>query len=232
MTRAAIIVAHGQPSDPAPAEAEIAALATSVAAHLPGWDIRSSTLAAPGALDRAVAGLSAPLIFPFFMADGWFIRAALPDRLAKAGVSDATVLTPFGLLPQVKALAGDAAAAAAQRHGWSCAETVLVIAAHGSGRSPYPAQAAGATAEAIAATHGFAAIRIGFIEEPPYLADEAAHAGLRAICLPLFVARWGHTETDIPEALRKAEFSGVLLDPIGTLPEAPKLIAGAIAGSL
>jgi hypothetical protein len=46
------------------------------------------------------------------------------------------------------------------------------------------------------------------------------------------VARWGHTETDIPEALRKAEFSGVLLDPLGTLPEAPKLIAGAIAGSL
>ena len=232
MTRAAIIVAHGQPSDPAPAEAEIATLAASVAAHLPGWDIRSATLAAPGALDRAVAGLSAPLIFPFFMADGWFIRAALPDRLAKAGVSDATVLTPFGLLPEVTALAGEAAAAAAQRHGWSCAETVLILAAHGSGRSPYPAQAAGATAGAIAAAHRFAAIRIGFIEEPPYLADEAAHAGLRAICLPLFVARWGHTETDIPEALRKAEFSGVLLDPLGTLPEAPKLIAGAIAGSL
>ena len=232
MTRAAIIVAHGQPSDPAPAEAEIATLAASVAAHLPGWDIRSATLAAPGALDRAVAGLSAPLIFPFFMADGWFIRAALPDRLAKAGVSDATVLTPFGLLPEVTALAGEAAAAAAQRHGWSCAETVLILAAHGSGRSPYPAQAAGATAGAIAAAHRFAAIRIGFIEEPPDLADEAAHAGLRAICLPLFVARWGHTETDIPEALRKAEFSGVLLDPLGTLPEAPKLIAGAIAGSL
>ena len=232
MTRSAIIVAHGQPSDPAPAEAEIAALATSVAAHLPGWDIRSATLAAPGALDRAVAGLTAPLIFPFFIADGWFIRTALPDRLAKADVSDATVLTPFGLLPQVRALAGDTAAAAAQRHGWSRAETVLVIAAHGSGRSAYPARAAGATAEAIAVTHGFAAIRIGFIEEAPYLADEAADAGLRAICLPLFVARWGHTETDIPEALRKAEFSGVLLDPIGTLPEAPKLIAGTIAGSL
>ena len=117
MTRSAIIVAHGQPSDPAPAEAEIAALATSVAAHLPGWDIRSATLAAPGALDRAVAGLTAPLIFPFFIADGWFIRTALPDRLAKAGVSDATVLTPFGLLPQVRALAGDVAAEAAQRHG-------------------------------------------------------------------------------------------------------------------
>ena len=41
MTRALLIVAHGQPSDPGPPEAEMHALATRVAGHLPGWLVRS-----------------------------------------------------------------------------------------------------------------------------------------------------------------------------------------------
>lgn len=228
MTRTVILVAHGQPSDPDPAEADIARLAAAVAPGLTGWQVRSATLAAPGALDRAVAGTEAPLIFPFFMADGWFIRSALPDRLARTGVSGARVLTPFGLLPETHALAAKSALDAAAARHWAPRECVLILAAHGSGRSAYPAEAAARTADAIAAAAPFAAIRTGFIEETPALADAAHGAGARAICLPLFVARWGHVTDDIPEALRRAEFSGVLLDPIGTMPDVPMLIAGAI----
>ncbi|TKA94316.1 cobalamin biosynthesis protein CbiX, partial [Cereibacter changlensis] len=45
MPETALIVAHGQPSDPAPAAAEIAALAAKVAVHLAGWQVGSATLA-------------------------------------------------------------------------------------------------------------------------------------------------------------------------------------------
>ena len=228
MTRSALIVAHGQPSDPDPAEADMAALARAVAEHLPGWQIRAATLAAPGALKSALDSLDNPVIFPFFMADGWFIRTLLPKRLSEAGHSGLRVLTPFGLLAETKALVLDAARAALAESGWSEAETTLILAAHGSGRSPYPAEAARAIEQAIAAEAVFAAIRTGFIEEKPALADAARGAGESALCLPLFVARWGHVITDIPDALDAAGFSGRLLDPIGTHPNVPALIAGAI----
>lgn len=231
MPRTALIVAHGQPSDPDPPEAEIAALARQVADRLSGWTIRSATLASPGALESAVRGLPAPLVFPFFMADGWFIRAALPERLARAAAAGARLLAPFGLQDETRHLAARLASDAAGTRGWTCGETTLILAAHGSGRSPFPKQAAEATAEAIARTQTFGAIRTGFIEEAPALAEAAAHSGLRAVCLPLFVARWGHMEKDVPEALQAARFSGVLLPPIGTMPEVPDLIARAIAAA-
>ena len=231
MTRSAIIVAHGQPSDPGPAEAEIAALADKVAAHLPGWTVSSATLAQPGALDRAVAGLDAPLVFPFFMADGWFIRTALPDRLTRAGARSPRVTTPFGLLPETLELIADTAVTAATVRGWTLPETVLILAAHGSGRSPYPREAAELTAKAIGETHAFAAIRCGFIEEAPGIADVAGDVGNHAVCLPLFVARWGHVETDLPAALANADFTGALLDPIGTAPAVPGIIAQHLSAS-
>jgi len=202
-----------------------------VAAHLPDWTVRSATLAAPGALDRAVAGLDAPLVFPFFMADGWFIRTALPDRLARAGANSPRVTTPFGLQPDTLELVAETAVTAAMARGWATEETTLILAAHGSGRSPYPREAAELTARAIGQTHAFAAIRCGFIEEAPEIADMASGAGNRALCLPLFVARWGHVETDLPAALAKARFTGALLDPIGTAPEVPGIIARALSAS-
>uniref|UniRef100_UPI0039B9B2E2 sirohydrochlorin chelatase n=1 Tax=Albidovulum sp. TaxID=1872424 RepID=UPI0039B9B2E2 len=142
MTRALLIVAHGQPSDPGPPEAEMHALATRVAGHLPGWLVRSATLAEPDALRAALQGADEPLVFPLFMADGWFIRSLLPRRLSEAGAPGLRILTPFGLLPDTGTLAVTVLAEALASQGWTAAETVLVLAAHGSGRSPYPADAA------------------------------------------------------------------------------------------
>ena len=79
----ALIVAHGQPSDPAPAEAALAALAARVQAHLPARSVGSATLAAPGALETALNRLApGGAVYPFFMADGIFVRdvAENPDN--------------------------------------------------------------------------------------------------------------------------------------------------------
>lgn len=229
MTRALLIVAHGQPSDPGPPEAEMHALAARVAGHLPGWLVRSATLAEPDALRAALQGADEPLVFPLFMADGWFIRSLLPRRLSEAGAPGLRILTPFGLLPDTGTLAVTVLAEALASQGWTAAETVLVLAAHGSGRSPYPADAARTLQSAIAMHLPFAENRLGFIEEAPELVEVAEGAGPRALCLPLFVARWGHVEDDIPAALHAAGFQGVTLPPLGTDARVPALIAKAVA---
>ena len=230
MQHSALIVAHGQPSDPAPAEADLALIAAAVSRHLSGWQLRSATLACPGALAAALNGLAAPLIFPFFMADGWFTRTALPRQLSEAGSARHMILPPFGLMPETRALAAAAAQKATLGRGWKLADTTLVLAAHGSGRSPYPAEATRATEAHIIAECGFAEVRTGFIEEPPELADIARGTGPKAICLPLFVARWGHVVTDIPAALAAAGFRGPMLAPLGVRPEVPGIIATALRG--
>lgn len=227
MENSALIVAHGQPSDPAPAEADLARVAAAVTAALPDWRIGSATLAEEGALARAMVDLGTPVVFPFFMADGWFIRSLLPKRLAEARAAPRLILPPFGLMTAVHHLAGKAALASAKARGWLPEETTLVLAAHGSGRSPFPAKAARAFQTALQSL-GFAGIRLGFIEEPPFLEQVAADAGPRAICLPLFVARWGHVISDIPAALVAADFRGPCLAPIGTRAEVPGLVAAAL----
>ena len=54
MIKQALIISHGQPSDPDPAEAALALLAAKVAALLPDWRVDSATMAKTGALDAAV----------------------------------------------------------------------------------------------------------------------------------------------------------------------------------
>ena len=227
--REALIVAHGQPGDPAPAETEIAALARRVGAELPGWQVRGATLAAPGALDRALAACARPpLVYPLFMTDGWFVTSQLPARLAgRAG----RVLPPLGQDPALPALAAEALVQTAEEHGWRSAETRVIIAAHGSGRSRNAARATEAFARALAGLTGFAEIRTGYIEEPPFLREAAAGAGAQALCLPFFATRRGHVLEDIPAALDAAGFTGACLAPVGLQPGIPALIARALRGA-
>ena len=231
MTTEALIVAHGQPSDPAPAEADLDRLRGAVAALLPGWTVRAATLAAPGALDRALHGLSAPRVLPFFMADGWFTRTELPRRLAQAGRGELTPLPAFGMMPEAVDLAVHASRTATLGRGWRIEETRLLLAAHGSGRSPAAAMAAERFRLALSSALPFAEVRIGFIEQTPTLDTTAADMGRTALCLPLFVANWDHMRTDVPAALEAAGFAGPCLAPLGARPEVPALLARALLHS-
>lgn len=228
--RSALIVAHGQPSDPEPAEAALAALADGVRAALSGWRIASATLAAPGALTRAVAefGGVAPVVYPFFMADGWFTRTNLPRRLARDGIASARVLPAFGTDPALHALVVTRLQEALAAHGWQARDATVILAAHGARGAAGSALATVALARAVRAGLGLFDLRIGFIEEAPHIADTAWGAGDRALCLPLFVAGGGHVTDDLPRALQEAGFSGPLLPPIGSDARAPGVIAEAL----
>ncbi len=301
----ALIVAHGQPSDPAPAEAELAALADAVAAHLPGWRVGHATLAASGALASALGAVGngrrdddalpgpkgrvrdnrapsaaeeaserappgravvtrtkadltqaghAPagramadpqaarpdtsdpggperagqdrdgpaLVYPMFMAGGWFTQAHLPARLRDAGGTGWRILPPFGTDPAVQdltlKLAREAEAAGAR---------ALLLAAHGSFRSSAPSEIAFAMAARIARETGLTRVATAFIDQEPRLAA-ARGFGADAVCLPFFAAAGGHVRDDLPAALAAASFAGRLLPPVGLDSRVPALIAAAI----
>lgn len=230
MTAAPILlVAHGSPADPLPQEVALAELAARVAALCPGRKLRSATLAQPGALVAAVADCGPDtLIYPFFMAKGWFTGVELTRRLAATAHPDLRRLEPFGTDPGLPALMVEAAECGARAAGFALAETSLLIAAHGSRTSKRSAASTWAMAEEMRIRAGFARVAVGFVEEAPFLAEAARGLG-QAVCLPFFALRAGHVEGDLPEALREANFEGPLLPPIGEHPAAATLIAQAIA---
>lgn len=217
--RSVLILSHGQPSDPAPAAAELAVMATRVAAHLPGWAVGSATLAEPDALERTVAGRGAGLVYPLFMAGGWFTRVQIPARLAQAGAQGWRVLEPFGCDPAVH----DLCVALAREAG----AEALILAAHGSSRSQVPSDIARHVAGRIAGETGLARVDVGFIDQAPQLSTLAGYFD-RAVCLPFFAANGGHVAEDIPKALAAAGFVGRILPPVGSDARVPALIAAAI----
>jgi sirohydrochlorin ferrochelatase len=222
----ALIVAHGQPSAPLPAEAALARLALRVGALAPGLRVTSATMAEPGALERALAQAARPpVIFPMFMSDGWFTARALPARLKGAA---AAVLPPLGRADGLPALADALIARETAARGWATERVTLVLAAHGSARNPEPARAARDFAAALAGLIPLAAIRIGFVEEAPALAEAAAGAAMPALCLPFFACAGGHVREDVPEALAEAGFAGPLLPALGEDPAVAGLIAAAL----
>lgn len=216
-----VIVAHGQPSDPAPAAAELERLAAAVAALLPGRRVTAATLAEPGALALAAAG-PAGLVFPLFMAGGWFTRSLIPSRLAEAGAAGWQVLEPFGCDPAVQDLAVRIAAGAGAGR--------VLLAAHGSLKSPVPGRIAQRVAEQIALETGWPA-EAAFIDQAPRI-EAAGGLGPDSICLPFFAMAGAHVTEDIPAALGKAGFQGRLLPAMGLHPEVPGLIARAIAAGV
>lgn len=226
---AALIVAHGQPSDPDPAEAEIAALAAKVQALMPDWHVASATLAKRGALAERLAEAGAEgVVYPLFMAGGWFTRTHLPARLAAAGGGAWRILPPFGEDAGVQALTVTLAREAAA--GRAPAKVDVLLAAHGSFRSPEPSNIAWRMANRIQAETGFARVESAFIDQSPRIAEVARRMRPGAFVLPFFAARGGHVIDDLPEALEEAGFEGTLLPPVGLDGRVPALIAAALRG--
>jgi sirohydrochlorin ferrochelatase len=214
-----LIVSHGSPSDPEPQEDFLAGVAARIAGKLSGTRVLSATLAKEGALERACEKAVRPLIYPWFMTNGWFVSTNLPRRLTKAGCAAFHALPPLGLEPALPACA------AAELQGRR--ETCVVLAAHGSPSDLRPRQATLDFAAALGAAGPIADIRTGFVDEDPSIQDAAQGAG-NAVVLPFFAASAGHVLMDMPEALQAAAFQGEVLSPIGTWDSTADLAAESL----
>lgn len=222
----AVIVAHGSPGHPQSQDAAMAILAAGVSDVLPKWTIRGATLASPGSLESALHGLESPLIYPFFMSQGYFTGVVLPRRLIRAGCNHLQ-LPPFGADPAIPALVAEAAMTGARTANLVPEETALLLAAHGSKVSPASRLATLALIQRLLVALPFKAVVAGFIEEPPYLVG-AAHDLGRALCLPLFTLTAGHVLDDVPDAMLRAGFTGPILPAIGSHLAVPRVIAAGL----
>ncbi|MFW8636967.1 CbiX/SirB N-terminal domain-containing protein [Cribrihabitans pelagius] len=221
--KTAILTAHGQPSAPAPQEAALARTAADVAALLPGWDIRSATLASPGRLEEVMQ--EGAVIYPFFMARGWFTAKVLPDRLRGRSYRMAE---PFGLSAGLPLLVARAVKAAAEERHWDLAATRLLLAAHGSARGPKAAEAAESFGSRLAPLLPGCALSLGYVEQAPTIEAAARPLPAQSLCLPFFAQAGDHVKDDIPEALEAAAFEGAVMPVTGALPGVPALIAAAL----
>ena len=221
---AAILVSHGSPSDPEPQEQVMHALAAQVATRLPGWHVQGATLAAPGRFEAALDGAADPIVYPLFMARGWFTETHLIKRI---GECRANVLPPTGVDPALPTLAASMLSQTLAKTGWRAADTALLIAAHGSRTRPDSSESARVIGHVLGHALGFRQTVTGFLEQDPFLADAARGLG-QAICLPFFAMRAGHVVSDLPEALTKAGFSGPVLPVFAEYAGLPALIADSL----
>lgn len=225
LPREALIVAHGQPSVPVPPELWLQGFAAAVSAHLPDWKVRAATLAMPQALERQALEMpEGSPIFPMFMADGWFVSKVLPRRLNGA---DLPILPPLGFHTALPDVAAQGIQAALTERAWELTESHVLLAAHGSAKGPKAAASANAFAELLRQRLPGLTITTGFVEEAPFLSDAARTLPPQSLCLPFFALEGEHCREDIPEALEDAEFSGHVMAPLGTWPQAAKMVAEA-----
>lgn len=150
------------------------------------------------------------------------------DRPTSPRPRAATILPPFGLDPGILPLALRILGEALAEQGWRAAETRLIVAAHGSFKSPAPAAVARRLARAIISDLPFAEMRTAFIDQAPRIAEAAREMPPPALCLPLFAAAGGHVEEDLPAALAEAGFAGRSLPPLGLASGVPGLVAAAL----
>lgn len=222
----AIIIALGQPSAPKPHDAAMQAMAKKVAALLPGWTVRGATLESPGSVAAAADGMERPLVYPLFLAKGFFMAQVLPKRLARL-VPGATILQPFGVEAGFPALVADTLMTAAREAGFDPRQTSILLAAHGSEIFQASRLSTEELASEVARRTSFKTVAVGFIEEHPLIEESARDLG-QAICLPLFALSASHASVDVPESLAKAGFEGITLPPIGMHARVPGLIAEAL----
>lgn len=229
----AIIVAHGSPSVPVPLDLWMKVLAERVADLTPHYQVCGATLGMRRSLEAELAKArpGEPItIYPFFMSDGWFTKVELPRRARAATDTPMLSLPAFGLDQRVPEVCARVAADALRRRRQEPKEAALVLAAHGSMKNPASANAARVIQAAIVEMDVFGSVSLGFVEEPPSITEAAMGlAGRPAVCLPLFATRGGHVTGDIPDQLAAAEFSGILLDPVGESTGIEAIVADALA---
>lgn len=220
----AILVSHGQPSAPDPAEAALADLAERVAGFLPDWQIGSATLAKPGKLERVMR--QDALVYPFFMSHGWFTSQVLPKRLHEFSYRQ---LSPFGQDPDLPALTAEILRQRAQDRGLSLSEIgPVLLAAHGSARGPKAAEATESFAENLRHALPACTIATGYIEQAPSLSQTATACPDARFCLPFFAQSGDHVTGDIPSLLQEAGFKGEILPSLGSYPTMTQMIARAL----
>ncbi|MDO9383985.1 MAG: CbiX/SirB N-terminal domain-containing protein [Hyphomicrobiaceae bacterium] len=184
-------------------------------------NVGAGVLKGEPALEDALAAAEASsasriAIYPFFMADGFFVRTRLAERVAGANLTKRwEIFPPLGVDPGLPALMLDHAEAAAKGAGFAAATSTLLLAGHGSQLGPASADATRATAAAIKEANVFADVVSAFLEEPPSIEDALRVARGPVVVSGFFSGEGLHAGDDVPDAIAKSGATAIYAGPIG-----------------
>ncbi len=169
------------------------------------------------------------VIYPLFMADGYFVNKAIPRQFAPHEDRDLTVLTPLGLHPGLPSLVAQLAVDTARAAGVDARLHELLLAAHGSKHEPASRLATDDVAGKLRQLDRFAGVSVSFLEEAPFVADQLAAISRPVIVVGLFAGQGMHGAGDVPEAVRESGREDVILaDPLVASPALAELVSEQI----
>lgn len=172
------------------------------------------------------------LVYPLFLADGYFTRIRLPQLIAQAGIDSDRIRTlpPLGLDPALASLVAAKASSTAHAGGYADQQVTVILLAHGSTKDAASRLAAEALAHRLGALKRFTAISCAFLEEPPALADVVARSPGPAVVVGLFAGEGLHGREDVPRlinALRRPDVS--FAGNVGAWPGIADVVAATIS---
>lgn len=231
---AVLLVAHGERGG-AFSNAILERHARAVGDALPMLPVAAGVLSGEPKLEEAAAAMAGRtggpiLVYPFFMAAGYFVNVKVPGRLADAGLARRChMLTPLGAAPRLPALIRERAEATARSLGCPAAGCRLLLVGHGSKVARASAEATEAVAASLRQNGDFATVATAFLEEAPFLADVVASDDRPTVVVGFFNGDGLHAAEDVPEAI--ATFTGPIAytGPVGAFAEVSRLIADTIA---
>ena len=183
------------------------------------------------ALEQArTQNLKKLIVFPLFMANGYFVKTVLAQQLADARLPVPVItMPPLGALPGLPALIRKQALQTTEKNNWPYPpdQCRLLVVGHGSSKSRASAEATQAVTSSLARKKDFAAIECCFLEEPPFLSGALQSSPLPTILTGFFSSDGMHGAHDIPEAIRKTQAEACYTGAIGTHASVPSLIVEA-----
>jgi len=232
---ALLLAAHGERRADAD-NAGVARLAGRLVAADVAPEVGFGFIKGSPSVDEAIRALSSRdiLVYPLFLADGYFTRVALPQLVEQARQQDVartiSILPPVGLEPALADLIADEAVAAALAHAIAPEATTVVLLAHGSTKDRASRTAAEQMAQRMRQRGCFRDTRIALLEEPPSLAEAIAGTRGPVIVVGLFAGEGVHGADDARRLVAElGRDDVVLVGPVGTFAGIDAVIAIAVA---
>ncbi len=161
-------------------------------------------------------GVHRVVVYPLFMAAGYFVKKVLPERVRNAGFTgDVAFAEPLGLDLSMPKLMLDEAVAAAGKAGFAPGGTRLLIVGHGSKVGPASADATRLVASRLADLSPFKSIEVAFLEEEPFVEAALRASADPTVVLGFFFGDGLHAGEDVPEAISETGAAAIYAGSIG-----------------
>lgn len=231
---AVLLVAHGERGG-AFSNAILLRHAGAVSSLLQSFPIAAGVLSGSPTLEEALTTVAGQtqgpiLVFPFFMAAGFFVNVKVPQRIAEAGLAHrCRVLTPLGSAEPLPDVIANRARRHAEALGQPISACRLLLVGHGSKVARASAEATELVAARLREMSGFGTITTAFLEEAPFLKDVVTADQRPTVVVGFFNGDGLHAAEDVPEALGAFDGSIAYTGAVGAFEEVSTLIADAIA---